>query len=1198
MGQLAVAGGGAAVGAIAGSIIPGVGTMLGAQIGWALGGVAGALLFPPAGKSTEGPRLSDLAVQTSGYGVPIPCVAGITKIAGNVIWATEIEERKTVRRQGKGGPTAKTTTYTYYQSFAVGFAEWLIPPASDEVLRIWLDTVIVYDTKGGSEVTQIPGLVWRWYGGSETQLPDPAIEAAEGEDAPAHRGLAYMVFEDLPLDRFGNRMPNVTVEFVSNTNRSFTQVATVDPDTPIWPSAPAATNYVAWGNNVAVDHARGRIYEGRSRTSGLVGNANDTMIRVYDLTTMETIGEYPMGDMVAGLFPDGVTPTTASVGPGIMHMAADGYLYVTGGTTTRVPLWKISPDTWTAVDVFGPPEGAGNGWGDNGTRLIFPMQIKSFQVPRIGMTPRTFVVVQGAYTTSLIIDADFMEYVWGAGDVAIEPPIVPLNLSISPLAFPVQIVPGRLRDDGGVELFCLRAYSTPGRIEVARYRIYSGAVNLGGGTAMGIFRDDDMTIDLEGDVSAGATTPTLQGVWFDYSDDTLVITVAGAGSAVIGYSGFSTFKWAPGGAVVWAQVNHALPGGHDGRGDMGRVLGAYWGMAGNLYLQAASGDTIVNATGTDFQNLYWLDERQAVIGYTSSSAPVTSIAKRYLNRLAAVDLSVADVIEAIAMRAGMAETDIDVSAIDEPLRGYVLARPMSARDAIAPLAAYVQADAAEIDDVLTFVPRGGAVAATIAYDDMIREDPSASVLEEQRAQDAELPREVTVRYLDIERGWEQNAQSWRRPVSPTPTVSSAAVAAIDLPIPLVADEAKTVAKIMCVATWRERTRMTVSVGPQHARLVPTDAVTIETRDGASIRARVLNTQLGANWITRIECTTEDAAAYSLTATGDNGSGWVESVIPMPYAVRLMLPDMALPYDGDDMGQEGLREYAFAGSYTSGAFRGASVYRSPDASAWSELGFVDTSATWGALVETPGEPATPWTWDEVNTLEVRLEEGDLESATAAEVLTWANLGALVSPDGQAELVQWRDATALGGGRYSLSGLLRGRRGTEDLIASRAAGNTFILIDGQALLFNSGTSLAAATFYHRAVTLYDTVETAPATVAKSARGRAEKPYAPAQIAGARDGGDNLTITWLRRTRVGGEWLNGTGTVPVSEDAEAYEVEIMDGDDVVRTITGLSSPTAPYSAANQTTDFGSPQSSVAVRVYQISGIVGRGVAAEATV
>jgi len=39
--------------------------------------------------------------------------------------------------------------------------------------------------------------------------PDPLMVAKEGE-APAYRGLAYFVFERLPLADFGNRIPQLS----------------------------------------------------------------------------------------------------------------------------------------------------------------------------------------------------------------------------------------------------------------------------------------------------------------------------------------------------------------------------------------------------------------------------------------------------------------------------------------------------------------------------------------------------------------------------------------------------------------------------------------------------------------------------------------------------------------------------------------------------------------------------------------------------------------------------------------------------------------------------------------------------------------------------------------------------------------------------------------------------------------------------
>ena len=1140
MAQLAVAGAGAAVGFVLGGPV-------GAQIGWALGGVAGALLFPPKGQDSQGPRLSDLTVQTSGYGLPIPMAVGRVKLAGNVIWKTDIRERATTRRQGKGGGGAKSTTYTYFLSWAVGLCEWLIPPSDPQVLRIWLDTHLVYDTTGASEVTQIPGLVWRFHPGSETQLPDPLLAATLGADeAPAHRGLAYLVFEEVPLERFGNRMPNVTVELAGDATRSFPQVATIPPAAPLWPSSPSGRTYIGnWACNVAVDYRRGRIYEGRVRQGTGGGGANE-MIRVYDLVTMQTLAEHTLDRIFAPLFPFGAVPVPDSTGTGLMHLGVDGFLYVTGGGVNRVPLWKIDPDAMRGVGVFGNPFGDGFGFGDNGTRLVNPMAITSLSVPRQGAKPRTFVIVQGSYSATLTIDADRMEYVWGAGDVALEPPPVPIGLGISPLTFPVILVPGRTRDDGGVELWYLRAseLATPFRIDVVRFRYYSGAAALAPGAAMGIFRDDFASIDVQAEIDPLAVRPLLQAAFWDFSDDTLVITLSGTGGPLSGWGRFSTIKWSPGAGVVWKVVDHALPASHDGRGQITRVLGATWGLGGNFLVQTGSGDVLVNQAGANFKTLFWLDEQQAVLGQVGAGAGVREIAKRYLSRAAANSLTVGQVVAALCQRAGLTAGDTNTAALTDSLRGYILPRPTSARDAITPLAGAFQFDAVEQDDALVFRQRARAVVAAIPYDDMVREDPDASVLQEQRAQDADLPRELTVRFLDVERGFEQNAQSWRRPVSPTATVGANASAGIDLPIPLTAGEAKAVARRLITGTWRERTRLTCAIGPRHARLVPTDPVTLTTRDGAAIRCRVLSTQLGANWVMRIEAVTEDAASYALTAPAEGGAGWAAPSMPVPYFARLILPDLALIDDGDDLGQAGLREYALVGAYDGQRFRGVVVHRSPDQASWDALGAITTPVTWGSVAVAPNSAVSPWLWDETSSVEVQLADGELDSATDLEVLNGANRAALIGPDGRAEILQFRDAADLGAGRYRLTGLLRGRRGTEDLIASRSAGDSFVLLDATRFQFQAQASEATATRHHRAVTVFETVETAASTVTKSARGRAERPYAPCQVTGTRDSSQNLTIAWIRRTRVGGEWLDGVGTVPLSESTEAYEVDVLNG------------------------------------------------------
>jgi hypothetical protein len=57
----------------------------------------------------------------------------------------------------------------------------------------------------------------RIYLGTETQDADPRMESwcedRYGADScPAYKGTAYIVFEDLPLEKFGNRIPQISVE--------------------------------------------------------------------------------------------------------------------------------------------------------------------------------------------------------------------------------------------------------------------------------------------------------------------------------------------------------------------------------------------------------------------------------------------------------------------------------------------------------------------------------------------------------------------------------------------------------------------------------------------------------------------------------------------------------------------------------------------------------------------------------------------------------------------------------------------------------------------------------------------------------------------------------------------------------------------------------------------------------------------------
>lgn len=184
---------------VAGGIIGGP---AGAAIGSMIGNVIDhEILFKPKGR--EGPRLSDLKVQTSSYGTQIPKLFGTMRVAGSVIWATDLIEHRDRQSGGKGRPS--TTTYSYTASLAVALSARPILGVG----RIWADGQLLRGAAGDFKART----GFRLHLGGEDQLADPLIVAAEGAGrAPAHRGIAYAVFEDLELGPWGNRIPSLTFE--------------------------------------------------------------------------------------------------------------------------------------------------------------------------------------------------------------------------------------------------------------------------------------------------------------------------------------------------------------------------------------------------------------------------------------------------------------------------------------------------------------------------------------------------------------------------------------------------------------------------------------------------------------------------------------------------------------------------------------------------------------------------------------------------------------------------------------------------------------------------------------------------------------------------------------------------------------------------------------------------------------------------
>jgi hypothetical protein len=206
------------VGAAIGGYFGGV---TGAQYGWAAGTVVGSFFQP----DIKGPKLSDTKLQLASYGSPIAIAHGDVQIAGTVIWSLPELTASESSQSSKGSPDVVTTSYS--ATFAVAICEGEITG----IRRIWAGSLLIYDITDSLDVdaqSQSASIASHMtiYPGSEDQMPDPTIESFMGVGkVEAYRGTAYVVFNDLPVGRYGNTIPGLRFEI---TTQPITPVAAED----------------------------------------------------------------------------------------------------------------------------------------------------------------------------------------------------------------------------------------------------------------------------------------------------------------------------------------------------------------------------------------------------------------------------------------------------------------------------------------------------------------------------------------------------------------------------------------------------------------------------------------------------------------------------------------------------------------------------------------------------------------------------------------------------------------------------------------------------------------------------------------------------------------------------------------------------------------------------------------------------------
>ena len=340
-------------------------------------------------------------------------------------------------------------------------------------------------------------------------------------------------------------------------------------------------------------------------------------------------------------------------------------------------------------------------------------------------------------------------------------------------------------------------------------------------------------------------------------------------------------------------------------------------------------------------------------------------------------------------------------------------------------------------------------------------------------------------------------------------------------------------------------------------------------EGATYEIRVISDTLGQGFVTALKAVSEDVRNYGSVAVGAANLGFVASTPIAALPTFLFVLDLALLQDANS-NPTGSGFYAVLASNQAG-WKGGVLYSSVDDASFTQMDSVTRSASWGNTLNALPAPVTPWAWDTVNTLNISLASGILTGDTDANVLAGAN--ALVV--GQ-EILQFANAVQNTDGTWTVSRLLRGRRGTDAWCYGHAAGELVLQpLAGGVLREAAPLTQLGQLRYYRGVTVGQDVSAA-ADVDLTLQGHDLKPYSPVAISGSLDSGNNWIMAWIRRTRCGGAYGTGAEALvdgvggPVNEQTEAYQVDILGGSPlaVVRTLD-VSSPYAVYTEAMQVED-----------------------------
>ncbi len=1318
MATLVLGAAGAAIGGSIGGAILGVsaatiGGFIGSTIGSYVDNWIISSLTPGSNSSFEGQRLDTLHVTSATEGAVLPRVWGRLRMGTNIIWATDFREKKETTTQGGGGKgggggnKVKTTEYFYFASFAVAICEGPITGVG----RIWADGALM----------DLSGVTWRWYPGDESQQPDPFIAAKSGAaNTPAYRGTAYLVFEDLELTPFGNRIPQINVEVFrplaeADTAEGLVRAITLIPASGEFVYATEAIRKSNGAENLNASSGTPDMVEALDRLEASAPNVEsvslvvswfgddlrcgDCRIRpgvelISKSTKPETWSVNGVGREAAHLVSRddegrpvyGGTPADFSVVQAIQELKArskrvtfypflmmdvpadntlpDPYSDNAAGTGQPAFPWRgritcapaaayagsVDKSSAAADQVaafFGTAEasdfsvmgtsviwaGSSLDWGfrrmvlhyahlcaaaggvdafiiGSEMRGLTTIRDSAASYPTVEALRQLAADVRAIFGASTQIShaADWSEYFGhhpsdGSGDVFFHLDPLWADPEIDFIGIDNYMPLTDWRDgfahldaqDGwaaiydrdylqsniaGGEGFDWYYASEEDRAAQVRTPITDGAAGK-----PWVFRYKDLWSwwsnnhhNRPGGVESGTAT-----AWVPESKP-IRFTELGCPAIDRGTNQPNVF-YDPKSSE--SELPYFSRGWRDDAIQRAYLEATYlfWGEAGNNPTSSIYGGRMVEVADCAawtwdarpypfFPELtdVWSDGENWRLGHWLTG------------RLGSASL--AALVRDLCLRAGLTADQIDVSGLWGAVEGYAVTGIEAPRNALTTLGRHFGFDAVESEGVIRFFMRGRAAVATLSLDDLVAAD-TGEPIELTRAQETELPQALKWSVTRADEDYDAVVVEARRI-----TVESSRISSESFPMAVPAEEAERRCRRALMEEWIGRETASYRLPPSRLAFDPTDVVALE-HDGRLTEYRL--TSVADGEARNVEVIRQDRATGTLAPGAPRRS---TPEVPVVFGE----PEVAL-LDLPQISEDVAPHRPLIATYAAPWPGEIAVWRSASEDGFEWLTGVTFPAQMGVLVsDFWAGPVSRF--DHGNELIVDLSSGTLGSVTDLALFAGANAFAVESAAGVWEIVQAGTAELLAEGRYRLTRLLRGQRGTGHAIGNPApAGARVVVLDASlAALPVSEAELGIAWNWRVGPASHPVSGDTYVAESFTPTGAGLRPFSVAHVEQPwrtpRSLGD-LTILWVRRSRAlsADNWT--ALEVPMSEQMEAYEVEILDGASVKRTLSA-NTTSALYTAAQQTADWGAllgPGDSLAIRIYQLSVLVGRGAPKSAT-